>query len=128
MPIFAVPGLMPAVPVNIPQRYKSFADGSLCLIVHTETDQNAMLPSVKIKITDLSGEVIIQDLEHACVFTETSDTCRNLVIRLLAGILPIGLVTVHTALQFSNGEDTIYRDFEVEVPASPFHVTNVELE
>lgn len=114
---------MPATHPKYEDRRKANDDGSLRLVVYSSKSDKPE-PSVKFKIADPAGDVIIQDLAHACVFTENEDTCRHTVIRLDAGILPIGLMTFHVALNFPEGETT-YTDYTVEVPASPFHVESV---
>lgn len=120
MAIFAIPGLMPSGHPKNTSRRTANADGSLELRVFT-VDAETIPPKVHFKIADGGGFVIVQDLTGACLFTETSNTTIVGVIRIDAGVLPVGLLTMHVECVYLD-EPSEYVDFDIEVPASPFHV------
>lgn len=119
---FTVPGLMPSDHPNQKSNRRSRDDGSLKLLIHT-ADIDGVLPSVRCKIANVGGKVILEDLDNSCVFTEQQKSCRCMYIIIPAGRLPVGLLSFHVALDFVDGHTT-YTDYNVEVPASPYHVTS----
>lgn len=123
MAIFAIPGLMPTGQPKYESLRSSNADGSLELCVY-EVEASTQPPRVNYKIADGAGCVIVQDLTGATVFQEISGSFITGVIRIDAGILPIGLLTAHLEyINLDNPND--YVDYDIEVPGSPFHVPSV---
>lgn len=122
MPNFAVPGLMPTGHPKYDSKIKTRADGSLRLVVYTTEDTTSPLPSGRLIIADVSGTNILEDLTHSCFFKETSASLQCLTIQIRAGVLPVGLLTFHVALDFA--DKVQFDDYDVEVPASPFHVVS----
>ncbi len=104
-------------------KHTANADGSLVLCVfYVKSDEP--LPKVAFKIADGVGDVVVQDLVGACLFTEKVNDYTKGSIRILPGILPIGLLTVHLEYAYLDGTKE-YKDVDLEVPASPFHVASI---
>lgn len=123
MAIFAIPGLMPTGSPKQQSKHTANADGSLVLCVFS-IKSDEPLPKVAFKIADGVGDVVVQDLVGACLFIEKVNAYTHGSIRIQAGVLPIGLMTMHLEYTNADGEKE-YEDVDIEVPASPFHVASI---
>lgn len=98
-PQFAIPGLMPPVPINARASYTTTApDGSLRMVIY-QAPASSLFHNFKVVVTDISGNILFADYRRSHVHAYRSGDVLSYWLILDAGVLPVGTHQIHVWVQ-----------------------------